>query len=93
MPTPYQRSRSFRRVSVKFPGGRVSIHYRKRNPSAARCMKCKRVLQGIPRARAIELRRIPKSSRRPERPYGGQLCSSCMRNVFVEKARALSFSK
>jgi large subunit ribosomal protein L34e len=46
-------------------------------------------LQGIPRLRAVEIRKLPKSKKRPERPYGGYLCSECMRELFKEKARKI----
>ena len=84
MPQP-QKTRSLRRVKRKTPGGRVVIHYEKRKPGRAHCSSCGKVLHGVPRVRASYLRRFPKSQLRPERPYGGVLCSKCSRKVIIEK--------
>ena len=84
MTKPYQRSRTLRRVFVKTPGGVTSLHYRKRKPSLPQCSMCGKPLAGVPRVRATQLRSFPKSQRRPERPYGGVLCSPCMRASLVQ---------
>ena len=85
MVRPALRSRSLARVYVRLPSSRTTIHYRKRKPSRARCAVCKRELNGVPALRPINLRRLPKSRRRPERPYGGYLCPSCLKE-FLKKA-------
>jgi len=72
-----QRTRSFRRVKVKLPGGRLKIHYTKRKPKQAHCSQCRRLLHGVPRELPVNLRRLPKVQRRPERIFGGFLCPSC----------------
>jgi len=36
-------------------------------------------LVGVPKGRDSEIRKMPKTKKRPERPFGGKLCSSCMR--------------
>ncbi|MBL7169713.1 MAG: 50S ribosomal protein L34e [Candidatus Aenigmarchaeota archaeon] len=81
------RSRSLKRSQKKVPGGRTVTHYRRRKPSLAKCAKCGSLLKGVPRLRPSDLRKLPKTKKRPERPYGGNLCSSCMRKVFREKVR------
>lgn len=86
MPAPKFRSRTFRRVFVRTPKGRTLMHYRFRKPSKARCAVCKQVLLGVVNGRPSELRKVSKSEKRPERPYGGVLCSKCMRErIFDEK--------
>jgi len=87
MPEPYKRSRSLRRLQVKVPGGRTSLHYRNRKPGKAKCGKCDAVLKGVPRERSLKMHNMPKTRKKPERPYGGNLCSRCMRSLIVEKAR------
>ena len=82
------RSKSLRKVKVKTPGGDTVTHYRKRKPSKAHCGNCGRVLSGVARARQTELKNMAKTKKRPERPYGGNLCSKCMRSLIVEKARS-----
>ncbi len=79
MTSPRHRARTFRRVYTKLPGNSVVIHYKKRKPSRAKCGNCSKALAGVPRERPTLRAKIPKSSRRPERPYGGVLCASCMR--------------
>jgi len=88
MPQPYKRSRTLRRAKRKVPGGRTVMHYLKRKPKAAHCSNCNAVLKGAPRERPFKMRSMPKTKKRPERPYGGNLCSRCMRRLLIEKSRA-----
>ncbi len=87
MPAPNKRSRSWRKVYRKVPGGKTVIHYKRKKPSKAKCGRCKAILKGVPRERPHKMMTMSKTEKRPERPYGGVLCSKCMRLVFVEKAR------
>ena len=79
------RSRTFRRVKIKTPGGTVKTQYRRRNPSKAQCGKCGDELKAVPRMLPYEVRSTPKTKRRPERPYGGVLCSKCTRELIKSK--------
>tara|TARA_Y100000031_G_C8196957_1_gene374183 strand:- start:275 stop:544 length:270 start_codon:yes stop_codon:yes gene_type:complete len=88
MPEPYKRSRSLRRLYVKVPGGRTVLHYKERKPGKAKCGNCSSLLKGVPRERNLKMHKFPKTKKRPERPYGGNLCSKCMRTLIVEKARS-----
>jgi large subunit ribosomal protein L34e len=81
------KTASFRKVKVKL-ASRVTTHYRKRNPAKAQCGMCGAELQGVPRKRPVEMRNLPKSLKRPERPYGGVLCSKCMRKKIIAKTMA-----
>ena len=75
------KSRTMRRVFVKLPSGRKPvIHFRKRKPMAAKCAVCGAVLNGVPRERPYKMRTMAKTKKRPERPFGGVLCSKCTRN-------------
>ena len=87
MVAPRFRSRTFRRIKVKTPGNRNTIHYRLRKPAKAQCGKCGRPLQGVARARPIQLRRFSRSQKSPERPFGGVLCSSCTRDELRARAK------
>ena len=78
------------RVKVRLPSGKVVIRERKKRPRIAKCAICKKPLHGIPRLRASQLKKLAKTKKRPERPYGGYLCSKCMRELMREKARKLS---
>ena len=73
------RSRTFRRIKKKLPGNRVALRYEKRAHSKAHCGSCGAVLPAVRTGKATELRNLPKTAKRPERPYGGVLCSRCMR--------------
>ena len=88
MVSPKYRSRTFRRIYTKLPGNKVVIHYKRRMPKKAHCGSCGSELKAVPRALTYKMMNMPKSYKRPERPYGGNLCSRCMRNLFVEKARS-----
>lgn len=87
MPAPRYRSRSLRKVYVRTPGGGRAVHYRYKKPKIAHCSKCGAILKGVPRERPYNLKKLSKTQRRPERPYGGVLCSRCMRSLFIERAR------
>lgn len=87
MPAGKHKSRSLRRVFVRTPGSRVVMHYVKRMSGKAQCAGCGTVLSGVPRASDASLRNMSKSKKRPERPFGGVLCSGCSRRVIIEEAR------
>ena len=76
---PSKRSRSVKRVAKRTPGGRLVIHFKKKRAGYAKCAICKRELHGVARGRSSEIRKLPRNRRRVSRPYGGYLCSACMR--------------
>jgi len=81
------RSRSLRRVKKRVPGNRSVMRFEKRKPEKAKCGKCGKPLSGVPRLIPSRIRKLPKTKRRPERPYGGYLCSKCTRELFKKKVR------
>lgn len=87
MPSGKHKSSHYRKVFVKTPGSKTVIHYRERKPSKAICGHCKKQLAGVPRERSAKMANLPKTSKRPERPYGGVLCSSCMRKLMQQQVR------
>jgi len=82
-----QKSRTFRRVYTKTPGGKTVMHYKRRKPGIAKCADCKAPLNGIPRLIPSKFKNLAKTEKRPERPYGGYLCSKCTRLKIIEKVR------
>ncbi len=70
-----------RRVYKKMPGGTTKLTYQKAKPQQAHCNACGAVLPGTPRERPYKMRRMATSKKRPERPYGGVLCSRCSRQT------------
>ena len=87
MVEPRLRSRSLKRKYTRTPGGKSVIHYRRKKSSKAKCAVCKSPLSGVPALRPSEFRKLPKSKRRPNRPYGGNLCSRCMRKLIRQRIR------
>ncbi len=83
-----RKSHSLRKIVVKTPGNRITFHYSKRKPSMAHCAGCHQPLHGVPSAIPSKLNKLAKSSKRPERPYGGVLCSKCMRLTIKERIRS-----
>ncbi|HLC52517.1 MAG TPA: 50S ribosomal protein L34e [Candidatus Nanoarchaeia archaeon] len=88
MPAGKHKSGRYRKIFVRTPGSKVNVHYRERKPSIAKCGSCKKPLAGIPRERPAIFGKLPKTARRPERPYGGALCSRCTRELIKQKARS-----
>lgn len=87
MPRPMHRSRSLRRIYMKTPGGKTTIHYEKRKPSLAVCAICGKPLNGVPRLRSSKLSKLPKSLKRPERMFGGVICSRCLSILIKQTIR------
>lgn len=56
------------------PGGRKKIEYHKRKQLKLRCSDCGKELLGVSTSK-----KKSKSERIPNRPYAGNLCSSCSR--------------
>ncbi|MEA1993980.1 MAG: 50S ribosomal protein L34e [Euryarchaeota archaeon] len=81
------RSRSLKRKSVKTPGKRAVVHFKKKKHSKRVCAECGAELHGVSRGTPNEIKKLSKSKKRPVRPYGGYLCSSCMRKLIKEKVR------
>lgn len=84
---PKHRSRTLRRVFRKTPGSKTVLSFRARKHSKAKCNVCGAVLNAVPREISSKMKNMPKTKKRPERPYGGVLCSRCMRSKIVSKVR------
>ena len=82
-----QKSRTLARTQVRTPAARVVTHHRQRKPSAPVCANCGTKLKGVPRGTPNQIKALTKSQRRPERPYGGVLCSACTRAKMKQAAR------
>lgn len=79
--------RSGKRSLVKTPGSKYYFKSIPDKPNFHHCATCNRKLPGMPRGTQVEIRRMPKSYRSPNRPFGGQLCSPCLRRYFINKNR------
>ena len=72
------KSRSLRRVFTRVIS-KTKVFYKRKKPKQARCAECGAKLKGVPRLSANKAKNTPKTKKRPERPYAGELCSRCMR--------------
>jgi len=79
------RSRKQRKLKKKTPGGKLVIHYKKRKTKKLKCSICKKPLHGIPNLTKSDFDRLPKTQKRPQRPYGGVLCSKCAKKKIIEE--------
>ena len=84
----YKSRQALRLVYVKASGGRTVIQYRKKKPNAAKCASCGAKLSGTLRERPYKMKTLPKTKKRPERAYGGYLCSKCSRKKIIQGARS-----
>lgn len=73
-----------RKVKVRV-ATRTVIRKVRKKPKIAKCAICKKPLHGVPREIPSKIRKLAKTEKRPERPYGGYLCSSCMRDLFRKR--------
>lgn len=87
MPRGMYKSRTFRRIKKRLPGGTTELRYGKRKPKKAKCAECSKPLNGTPRERPYKMETMAKTKKRPQRPYGGVLCSSCMRKTIKDSIR------
>ncbi|MFX1511005.1 MAG: 50S ribosomal protein L34e [Promethearchaeota archaeon] len=84
MPPPVRRTKGQKTRKIKTPGARLATHYSRRGKNSVNCGICKKPLQGISKGRISDIRSLSKSSKRPNRPYGGQLCSNCLKTAIEE---------
>ncbi|MCK4435092.1 50S ribosomal protein L34e [Candidatus Bathyarchaeota archaeon] len=89
MPRPSRRVRSKKRVYKTLPGGRKTIHYRRRVSFSVCCSVCGRPMSGVPHLSVSETRKLSRTQRRVWRPYGGQLCPKCLKSALKQTARTL----
>jgi len=69
---------------VRTPGGRLVRRPVEFKRKEARCAWCHGELHGTPALSKVEMKRLPKSRKRPERPYGGYVCARCLRLGLVK---------
>ena len=77
------------KVKRRTPTGKIVFHKRKERPAQAKCANCKSPLHGMQRKIPSRFKKLSASERKPERPYGGYLCSNCSREIFRERIRGV----
>ena len=88
MPQPRFRSTSYRKTQKRLPGGDTVVRYTRRSPQPVKCGKCGVALKGIPREMPLRMKKLGISKKTVSRPYGGNLCSKCSRQLVKRATRA-----
>jgi len=81
VPKPSLRTRSKKRRHIRAPKIGSKVHYKKGKPRAPQCSICGKPLAGIPHLSTSEIRRLSRNKRRTWRPYGGHVCSKCLKDL------------
>lgn len=72
---------------MRVPSGQTVLHHRRRRNAAPQCAQCRVILPGVARGTKTIVKKIPRSARRPERPFGGYFCSACTRRTIIARVR------
>ena len=86
----FRSKQRFRKIFVRTPGSATHVQYRERKPKKASCGGGRKALAGGSRELPSVMANLPKTAKRPERPFGGMLCSTCMRMLIQFRARGES---
>lgn len=86
----FLKNRTFKRVRVSLPGGGSKIQYRRARNGAPQCADCGGVLKGTARGSPSQIMKLSKSERRPDRLFGGVLCSACSKERIILRAREMA---
>jgi len=87
MPEPRFRSRTYKRVHKRLPGGKTALKHELRKPEVHKCANCKKPIKGIPRERPTKMKNMPLSKKTVARAFGGYLCSACSRELIKKQSR------
>jgi large subunit ribosomal protein L34e len=82
------KSRTFARKNRVTVRGTKRV-YTRRKPSLGTCSVTGQTLKGVPRELPVKLRNMPKTKKRPSRPFGGVLSSKAAREEIKSRARKL----
>jgi large subunit ribosomal protein L34e len=82
------KSRTFARKAKRTAKG-TKIVYTRKKPTLGTCPVTGQTLKGVPRALPVEMRNMPKTKKRPTRPFGGVLSSKAAREEIKSRARKL----
>lgn len=63
--------------------------YVRRKPKVGTCPITGQTLKGVPRALPVKMQNMPKTKKRPTRPFGGVLSSKAAREEIKSRARKL----
>ncbi|MEM0441480.1 MAG: hypothetical protein QW463_07780 [Candidatus Caldarchaeum sp.] len=72
------RTRSKKRKTIRTPGGKLKLQFRKELPGPRRCRFCGSEIHGISKDRGVV-----HSERTVGRIYGGEVCHRCLEKSMV----------
>ncbi|MFW9799002.1 MAG: hypothetical protein ACFFD9_01060 [Candidatus Thorarchaeota archaeon] len=87
MPRPSQLTKGRANRSIKTPGGRLAVHRQKFYGAAGTCALTNKKMQFPRGAKQKRTGKSSRSSKRPNRPYGGFATSRAVRRGIIRKAR------
>ncbi len=90
VPRPGMLTRSRANRLVRTPGGRLALHRKKFYRAVSTCALTGTRMQLPKNAKQGRNRRASRSSKRPNRPYGGVASPSAARREIVRVARRLN---
>ncbi|RLG14556.1 MAG: 50S ribosomal protein L34e [Candidatus Nanohalarchaeota archaeon] len=79
------RSGTYKKIKVRLPSGRRTMHFVKRKVGPALCAVCKTKLPGVASERAAKMRKISMAKKTVSRAYGGYMCAKCLRNKIKQE--------
>lgn len=83
MPNPNQKFKKHKTTIT--PGGKKTRVVVKKKTSKHKCAVCKATLHGMPHCkRAIEVKRLSKTERRPENLLSSVLCPKCRKVAYLD---------
>lgn len=79
--------KAMKKVRKRTVSGKNVFVYRKGRTSSAVCNNCGREMHGMPRMTNAQIAKLAKSYKRPNRKFGGYLCSRCTKEFLRNTAR------
>ncbi|MHA1939029.1 MAG: hypothetical protein ACXACD_11045 [Candidatus Thorarchaeota archaeon] len=87
MPRPGELTRGRANRTIRTPGGRRVVHRRKIYSARGTCSLTGKKMQLPKEAKQRKIGRSSRSSKKPNRPYGGFATSRAVRRGIIRKAR------
>ncbi|MFW9915913.1 MAG: 50S ribosomal protein L34e [Candidatus Thorarchaeota archaeon] len=87
MPAGKEKSHSLRRTKYVTPGARLKTHYTRKPSKRSKCKICGGVLHASRKLTRTKIHSLSKTEKRAERPFGGQICSRCLRAGIAKTVR------
>ena len=89
MPRPGELTKGRKKRVFRTPGGRIATRYQSFYRAGGTCALSGKRMQLPRKAKLGENYKSSRSAKRPNRPYGGVLCSHALRRGIIRQAREL----